>query len=102
MFLRATYVASQPHGQPRPHFTPRRIFAREEYHGWEYQLSSHLVGVTVRHVQFAVTIWKSPVDRGHYLGGFRSAEAARQAAHDWIAQEQARVQQQRSARLGRR
>jgi plasmid stabilization system protein ParE len=101
MFLRAAYVASQPHGQPRPHFNPRRIFPREAFRDWEYQLSSHVVGVTVRHVQYAVTIWKSPVDRGHYLGGFRTPERARQAAHDWIAQQQSLEAAQRAARAAR-
>lgn len=57
--------------------------AREDYRGWQIEISSRKVGITVRHEQYNVAV-RLDAKTNHVLSGYRSKSAAIAAAHHHI------------------
>jgi hypothetical protein len=77
----------------------------EEYRGWQVEITSCRVGVTVTRTQYRVVLRDTELGYEHSLTGFPSQAAALAAARRWIEGRQRRhqvVARQRRAQHHRR
>jgi hypothetical protein len=81
---------------------PVEVTSREDHQGWQVVITRRDVGMTIRRVEYHATVRQDHCGHPHLMLGFRSAEAARRAAHHHIDFLRARQQaRQRQARMGR-
>jgi len=57
---------------------------REQFEGWQVEISEKKVGVTVPRPNFNAAIWRRRTNTREYLSGFASQQAALEAVHSRI------------------